>query len=1083
MKIIIVFLILHQNNGYIMRFSTILLLIIGLAGFLNPLSAQQVQLQNAEIPQNSVLNQMFYDFKLVRIQYDELTPSLSSRSNQHLIQLVHSDFTWNLELYENEIHSGDYVLTVGTDEGIKRYHRKPANKSMIGYLKTQRGGHAYMVIADQFIAGMVEEGGTSYFIEPANSLDPNLPADLLVIYDREKIYRNHQVECGYEKYIQAKEELKNPPVENTIEERGLCLQVEIAIANDFTVFQKRGSVANVENWNTTILTLLQANYDNEFEHSLEFVQSASFVATSTGSDPWNGVNNIDQHLNVHVSWGNGGGYGAVYDVATAWTTKYKSGAVGLAWVGVICANLRYNVCSDYGGGNNCIKQLQAHELGHNFSAGHDASGSATIMAPSVNCSDTWSSASVNSINNHVRTRSCLSVCAGGSAPVANFIADPTSGCAQLVVHFTDLSTNDPTAWQWTFPGGTPSSSNQQNPVVTYKAYGTYDVILKATNAFGNNTATFKKYIFVNTVPVANFSKVVLDKTVLFTNTSLYGGTYEWDFGDGEISNEPNPTHVYDMDGEYIVVLTAENECGTHQTSMKVTIVTIPVALFTADTTYGCASYTVKYKNLSSTNVTSWEWDFPGGLPSTSNVFEPVVKYHIAGEFDVKLIAKNSKYKSTSLKTKYIKVDSIPTAGFDHSIQMDTVKFTSTAKYAKKYQWNFGDGSPEDTTNHPLHVYKPGTYTAVLVVKNNCGNDTFSQSITIGSGLSAGFKTDQQFGCVPFKVKFSNTSAAATSFKWSFPGGQPSSSVEKEPEVTYLNPGTFDVELVAGNGNEERTETKKSYIQVQATPEAGFIKAITGFTALFTDQSKFAKTYLWNFGDSNESAEASPNHTYIAEGEYNVTLITTNECGADTFFEKVAIYLIPRVDFTVDTTIICGAGSVQFISKTSSDVNQWNWQFDGGNPNTSDVKNPVVHYDKKGLYAVKLAVNNSNGSNEITKVSFIKVISPVLCPDFVFEKTDALNPSYDLPFRGKVEQKFEAIPNPFADFINLECISESAEGEVRIVDLYGKVIWTASLNERGRNLWMVQTSEWKNGTYIVHWLTATGMQSKTIVLIH
>lgn len=1065
-----------------MRFRTILLLIVGFVCHFIDLQGQQLRLQKEVAAANSPLNQVFFEYKLVKINFDELRSAMTSRGNQHTLQWVHPDFSWNMELFEQDIHSSDYVLTVASDEGIKRYHRKPANRPMIGRLEGPRGGNVRLVVADQYIAGMVEEGGALYFIEPANQIDPALPAEWLVIYDRDKIMQNPNIECGYEKYIQSKQELEHSQQGKELGERSHCLQVEIAIANDLTVFQKKGSVANVENWNTTILTLLQDNYDNEFEHFLEFVQTASFVATSTGSDPWNGVNNIDQHLNIHVSWGNGGGYGAAYDVATAWTTKYKSGAVGLAWVGVICANLRYNVCSDYGGSNNCLRQLQAHELGHNFSAGHDASGASTIMAPSVNCSTSWSAASVTSINNHVRTRSCLSICAGGSAPVANFSADPTSGCAPLTVSFSDLSTNDPTSWQWTFPGGTPSSSNQQNPVVTYKAYGSYDVILKVSNAYGNNTATFKKYIVVNTVPVAMFSKVVLDKTVLFTNTSLYGGTYEWDFGDGEISNDPNPTHVYDMDGEYIVVLTVENECGTHQTSMKVTIVTIPVALFSADTTYGCASLTVKYKNLSTTNVTSWEWDFPGGVPSTSNLFEPVVKYNIGGEFDVKLVAKNSKYKSTSLKTKYIKVDSVPVATFDHTVNADTVQFANHSIYAKNHLWNFGDGSATDTVLNPKHVYAPGTYTAMLVVKNNCGNDTFTQNIKIGSGLTAGFKTDVQKGCVPFVVKFTNTSSSAKTYRWNFPGGQPSSSTEKDPEITYLNPGSFDVELIAVNGNEEKSEIKKSYVKVEAQPIAEFAKAVTGFTVLFSDQSKNGKSYAWQFGDQSISAEASPSHTYAAEGEYDVTLIVTNDCGADTMHQKVAVFLIPRVDFSADTTILCGAGNIQFYSKTSSDVSHWNWQFDGGFPDQSNDKDPKVYYEKKGIYAVKLAVVNSNGSNEITKIAFIKVISPVLCPEFVFEKTDALNPSFEFPLRTVTESRMEITPNPFNEQLHLRLNTNAASGSIQVYDLYGKKMWSKVIAQKGLWDWTINAQGWATGTYLVHWTTNEGSFTQTVSLL-
>jgi len=1048
-----------------------------LMGF--PALAQTVILQNISAKSGSPLDELFYDYHLGKVDFQALKAALAARSQQHHVVLEHPAFRWELEMFEHDVHSGDYVLTVGSGSGTERYYRKPANKSMIGYLRTARGGHASLVYADGFLAGMVEEAGRKLFFEQANAIDPALDPDVLVFYDSEKIYSNPNIECGFDRYIRGKQDFETHEHDSQFSGRGHCLQVEIAIGNDFSVYQKRGSVANVENWNTTVLTLLQANYDDEFEHSLEFVQSASFVATSTSSDPWNGINNINAHLDKHVQWANGGGYGSVYDVATAWTTKYKNGAVGLAWLGVICASLRYNVCSDYGGSNNCLKQLQAHELGHNFNANHDQAG-ATIMAPSVNCTNSWSTQSVNAINTHVRSRGCLSICSGGSPPVANFSADPREGCVPLTVQFFDESTNDPTAWQWTFPGGTPSSSTQQNPVVTYKGYGEFDVTLKATNLYGNNQVTLKKFIFANSKPIPDFTKVIVERTVYFTNTSFYGGNYEWDFGDGNVSYDINPIHTYDDDGVYKVTLTAENECGISQVSINVTIVTIPVALFVADTTTGCAVMTVKFKNLSSTNVTTWEWEFPGGNPSTSNKFEPVVEYALPGKFDVKLTAKNSKYKAILNRPEYIHVDSFPVAEFNADVHVDTVRFNNISKYGKSYLWNFGDGSSTSADSSPVHIYKPGTYTAMLIVKNACGNDTLEQEVKIGSGLNAGFRADTTIGCIPFEVRFINTSSAATWYRWSFPGGTPDTSNEAEPVVIYHQPGTYDVSLAAGNGNEERIETKMAYIDVKALPEAGFSKAIQGFTAFFNDQSKFSRDHHWDFGDGQFSQETSPEHTFAAEGEYFVTLIVSNECGQDTFTQPVAVYLIPRVDFVADTTILCGAGFVQFLARTSSDVHQWNWEFDGATPDVSDRKDPLVYYDKKGIYAVRLAVANSNGNNEIIKTNYIRVVSAVLCPEGFIEPNDLLNPSGEWPLRAAQLSAVRAMPNPFSDELTLLGSTKGKEVRARVFDLTGNLITEQSKLLSGTFEFIFDLGMHPKGTYYVQIIRSEGVSVLPVV---
>ena len=85
--------------------------------------------------------------------------------------------------------------------------------------------------------------------------------------------------------------------------------------------------------------------------------------------------------------------------------------------------------------------------------------------------------------------------------IADFEADQTVINAGYSVQFHDLSTNNPTAWEWTFPGGTPAASTIQNPYILYSAIGVYSVTLKATNEYGNSTITKTDYIHVGDVGV------------------------------------------------------------------------------------------------------------------------------------------------------------------------------------------------------------------------------------------------------------------------------------------------------------------------------------------------------------------------------------------------------------------------------------------------------------------------------------------------------------------------------------------------------------------------------------------------------
>jgi PKD repeat protein len=78
--------------------------------------------------------------------------------------------------------------------------------------------------------------------------------------------------------------------------------------------------------------------------------------------------------------------------------------------------------------------------------------------------------------------------------VADFTGTPLLLHVGDSVTFTDHSTGNPVSWNWSFPGGTPSSSTLQNPVVTYTLKGTFDVQLIVSNTASSDTLNKTNYI-------------------------------------------------------------------------------------------------------------------------------------------------------------------------------------------------------------------------------------------------------------------------------------------------------------------------------------------------------------------------------------------------------------------------------------------------------------------------------------------------------------------------------------------------------------------------------------------------------------
>jgi len=89
---------------------------------------------------------------------------------------------------------------------------------------------------------------------------------------------------------------------------------------------------------------------------------------------------------------------------------------------------------------------------------------------------------------------------------AGFSSNPTSGCAPLVVSFTDQSTGNPAQWRWDLGNGTISFL--QNPSVTYFNPGQYNIKLVVQNASGIDSIIKSQYITIYAQPTVNFSAVI-----------------------------------------------------------------------------------------------------------------------------------------------------------------------------------------------------------------------------------------------------------------------------------------------------------------------------------------------------------------------------------------------------------------------------------------------------------------------------------------------------------------------------------------------------------------------------------------------
>jgi len=228
---------------------------------------------------------------------------------------------------------------------------------------------------------------------------------------------------------------------------------------------------------------------------------------------------------------------------------------------------------------------------------------------------------------------------------ADFIAEPLSGGAPLIVQFTDTSTYTAESWEWDFNNDGSIDSTEQNPVFTYNEPGIYTVMLVLN--FGEYICLKEEYITVLAPNVAYFEADPLygdsPLTVQFTDLSTYEATtWVWDFtGDGEIdSTEQNPIFTYTEPGIYSVMLILDNGVMYLLREAYITVTEPLIVNFEAEPLTGHVPLTVQFFDRSTGNVESWEWDFQNNGEYISTDQNPTFTYTRPGTYTVKLTVNN-----------------------------------------------------------------------------------------------------------------------------------------------------------------------------------------------------------------------------------------------------------------------------------------------------------------------------------------------------------------------------------------------------------------------------------------------------------
>lgn len=488
--------------------------------------------------------------------------------------------------------------------------------------------------------------------------------------------------------------------------------------------------------------------------------------------------------------------------------------------------------------------------------------------------------------------------------------------------------------------------------------------------------------------------------VQFTDTSSGSvATWQWNFGDGQVSSSQNPMHTYNSPGVYSVSLTVTGASGsdTETRANYITVYTAINANFVANQVSGVAPLAVTFTNQSSGDFTNSLWNFGDG--GTSSLTNPSHTYSVGGTYTVSLTASGPGGSDVETKVSYITVYTPVSANFTFNpssgVAPLSVNFTnSSSGDFTNLSWNFGDGGSSTVAN-PAHTFATkGTYLVTLTATGPGGTSQHSETITVYEPVAAGFTATPTSGIAPVSVSFTNTSTGDySSLLWDF--GDGSTSSEVNPSHEYLTGGTYTVSLTASGPGGSDSETRAGLITVYSSVQAEFdglpTSGIAPLTVNFTNQSSGNYATLnWSFGDGGVSALTNPDHLYSTGGTYTVTLTAAGDGGTDTEVKTnyITVYDPVTAGFTASPTSGIGPLQVDFANQSTGSYTTIFWDF--GDGATSTEENPTHIYSNGGSYTVTLTASGPGGTDTETHAGYITVYQPVQA-DFLANETTGVVP--------------------------------------------------------------------------------------------
>jgi len=330
----------------------------------------------------------------------------------------------------------------------------------------------------------------------------------------------------------------------------------------------------------------------------------------------------------------------------------------------------------------------------------------------------------------------------------------------------------------------------------------------------------------------------------------------------------------------------------------------------------------------------------------------------------------------------------------------TVNFKDTVESAARYEWSFGDGTPDEftTTVANSHTFTSvGNYRVRLIAVDSSKcfpRDTSYVTIRVREDpaiLNAAAIKLQP--CAASNYRFDNLSIPSAgkpfqpnSFTWIFGDNSPNVVAgANSVNHTYPGPGTYRVRLALTDTNYcNAPDTFRIDLRVSPNVDALFQTPATGcapYTAIFNNTSLGGATFIWTFGDGSSSTEISPVKLYESPGTYTIKLVAidSNTCNIiDSASTTITVSAKPFSAFNFAPNP-SQENIITTFTNQSLGGTRYKWLFgDGDTLNTIRRDTLVRHqYRQTNSYNACLVATNSFGCVDTSCQRIAIVINPLL----------------------------------------------------------------------------------------------------------